>query len=76
MPNRNNNLFTARFGGTCNQCGHWFSRGTRIVRVGSQVYAHLNCNPRVNQVPRGGRGPAPNLSGSWRNQTAGGWSSN
>ena len=53
MPNRNNNLFTARFGGTCNQCGHWFSRGTRIVRVGSQVYAHLNCNPRVNQSPEG-----------------------
>ena len=74
MPNRNTNLFTARYSGKCNQCGQWFSRGTRIVRVGSNVYAHLNCNPDVNQGWMPGRGPARIPSGTYRNQNAGGWS--
>ena len=41
MPNRNNNLFTARFGGKCNQCGHWFSRGTRIVGLEAK-FTHIS----------------------------------
>ena len=49
MTNRNTNIFTARYSANCNQCGQWFSRGARIVTVGSNVYAHLNCNPQSNR---------------------------
>ena len=74
MTNRNTNIFTARYSANCNQCGQWFSRGARIVTVGSNVYAHLNCNPQLNNGWMPGRGSAPVLAGGWRNQTAGGWS--
>ena len=66
-------IITARYYGNCNMCSGRIVPGSSIVRVGEEVYSHVNCNPSGRGDSRPGRGPAPILSGGWRDQGAGGW---
>ena len=66
-------IITARYYGNCNMCSGRITPGSRIVRVGEEIYSHINGNPSGWTDTKPGRGPATIRSGEWRNQGAGGW---